>query len=177
MIRAFVAIRPPDAVCEALEELQADLDVGRAVAFENLHLTLAFLGAHPAPVIADFVDNLAAIRAGGFDLTLSGVGAFGDARPRSAHAIVAPNPGLSALRNKIARKAELAGLGDNRRFTPHITLARFAGGEGRGLELRDWLTLHAGFRLGPFHVGEFALYRSTLTRSGPVYTDMARFPL
>jgi 2'-5' RNA ligase len=110
-------------------------------------------------------------------VSLDGVGVFGGARPRSAHAIVAPSAGLTALRNKIARKAEIVGIGDGRKFTPHITLARFRGAEGRGPELREWLALHAGLRLGPFRVAEFALYRSALTRSGPVYTDMARFPL
>ena len=63
MIRSFVAIRPPEDVCDALLELQADVPVGRPVAPENLHFTLLFLGEHPAPVVEDVAAELARIRA------------------------------------------------------------------------------------------------------------------
>ena len=53
MIRAFVAIRPPEDIVDALEEVQADLAAGRPVAPENLHITLVFLGEHPAPQLED----------------------------------------------------------------------------------------------------------------------------
>ncbi len=177
MIRAFVAIRPPDEVCEALEELQADLPVGRAVAFENLHLTLAFLGEHPAPAVADVAGDLAAIPAAPFTLELRGLGVFGDARPRSVHAEVAPSSPLAALAAKVRHVAERAGMGERRKFVAHVTLARFQGAEAGGGALRNWLEQNAAFRSGPFEVSTFALMRSDLTRSGPVYVEMARFAL
>ena len=34
-----------------------------------------------------------------------------------------------------------------------------------------------GFTAGPFEVGEFLLIRSTLGRNGPVYDELAAYPL
>ena len=62
-MRSFVAIDLPEAAREALERLQDDLPVGRPLAPETFHLTLAFLclantdAADPRPnflfVVAD----------------------------------------------------------------------------------------------------------------------------
>ena len=180
MIRAFAAIALPGFVASALTAAQAGLPSGRAVAPENFHLTVAFLGQHPEPVIEDVHLALDGIRAPGFALTLSGIGLFGGERPRVLYAEVRPEPALDRLREKVLQAARGAGLRLPReRYSPHVTLVRFNSrlrGED-AIEMRDFAARRMGFTAGPFEVGEFLLIRSTLGRHGPVYQELAAYPL
>lgn len=180
MIRAFVAIALPDAVAAALVAAQAGLPAGRAVERDALHLTLAFLGENPEPVIEDVHYALAAVRHPVFELRLAGLGLLGEGRSQVLHAGVEPAHGLGRLREKVAQAARDGGLGlERRRYRPHVTLARFnAGLTGEEAErVRGFAARGAGFRADPFEVVEFRLVRSLLGRAGPVYDTLAAYPL
>jgi len=180
MLRAFVAIPLPDEVVDALTGAQAGLPAGRPVAPENLHITVAFLGEHPEPLVEDVHYALDRIRAPAFQLTLDGLGLFGGDRPRVLYAGVRPEPMLSHLREKVLQAARGAGLRmDRARYNPHVTLARFNSGlKGEDAEkMRNFTVRRMAFKTGPFEVGEFHLYRSTLGRNGPIYEELAAYPL
>ena len=180
MIRAFVALALPDAVVGALVAAQAGLPAGRAVEAATFHLTLAFLGERPEPVVEDVHYALAAIRGERFALRLEGLGLSGEGRPRVLHVGVGVATGLSRLREKVVQAARDAGLPfERRRYRPHVTLARFnAGLIGEEAErVRAFVARGASFRAGPFEVAEFALMRSRLGRSGPIYETLAIYPL
>ena len=180
MIRAFVAIPLPDEVVSALNAAQAGLPAGRPVAPENLHITVAFLGEHPEPLVEDVHFALDDIRAPAFELTLDGLGLFGGDRPRALYAEVRPEPMLSHLREKVLQAARSAGLRlDRARYNPHVTLARFNNGlKGEDAEkMRNFTVRRMAFKAGPFVVSEFHLYRSTLGRNGPIYEELAAYPL
>lgn len=180
MIRAFLAVPVPAGVRAALEAAQAGLPAGRPVAPENLHLTLVFLGEHPEPVIEDLHFVLENLSAPEFELALAGVGLFGGATPRALYAAVTPEPGLSHLRRKLAQAARESGIEvPSKRYTPHVTLARFP----REMPPEDVAAIHGfvarrmGLAAGPFAAERFVLYRSTLGRNGPIYQALADYPL
>jgi 2'-5' RNA ligase len=180
VIRAFVALRLPEAVVGALVAAQAGLPEGRPVSPENLHLTVAFLGEHPEPVIEDVHYALATIRMPGFALMLRGLDLPGADRSRVLAAGVDPEPRLRHLRDKVVQAARGAGIEFPReRYLPHVTLARFnAGLRGDAAErMRDFVLRGAGFRAGPFAVRNVTLMRSHLGRSGPIYEELAAYPL
>ena len=181
MIRAFVALPLPDDVRQRLNLLQFLLPLPRRVPPENLHLTLAFLGEQPTDLLEDAHHALEAIRAAPFALTLSGVGSFGGAEPRTVFAGVAPAPALEHLQRKVATALRRAGIAlEKRRFTPHVTLARLNPERLSSLDrmrLSDALAANAGFAAGPFEVASFALYRSHLGGEAAHYEELARYPL
>ena len=180
-MRAFVAIDLPPDWATALTHLQARLGVGRPVDPDAFHVTLAFLGEDVADEqLEAFHDGAAALRLQPFDLEIRGLTAEGAASPAVVTADVVPSEPLNVLQGRVATAARRAGITlERRRFRPHVTILRFR----RRLEpgaldrLRRGLEAEARFRLDPFTVRGFTLYRSTLTHDGPVHEDLARYPL
>jgi 2'-5' RNA ligase len=83
------------------------------------------------------------------------------------------------LQRKIATAAMRAGVDlPARRFVPHVTLGRFRPPppEDR-MRLERAVAMQGGFRAGPVPVTDFVLYRSTLSRHGSRYDELARYPL
>lgn len=180
MIRAFVGIPLPDETVRALGAAQVGLPSGRPVAPENFHVTIAFLGERPEPQVEDVHLALERIRARRFSLWVRGMGLFGSDNHKVLYAVIDPEPALGQLREKVMQAARGAGLRLPReRYTPHVTLARFnAGLRGEAAqEMRDFAARGAGLRAGPVEVEEFVLYRSTLGRKGPIYEELAVYPL
>lgn len=178
MLRLFVALPLPDPIRQQLNLLQFLLPLPRRVPPENLHLTLAFLGEIPSDLAEDAHHALEAIRAPAFALTLSGVGAFGEAQPRLVYAGVRPAPELDHLHRKVDTALRRAGVApERRRFHPHVTLGRFDPRAVDRPRLAAAMVANDGFAAGPFPVDSFALYRSHLGREGAHYEDLARYPL
>ncbi len=178
MTRAFVAITLPTDVADAAEDVAVLLPVPRTVPAENMHLTLQFLGDLTTPQIDDIHTALSAIRAPAFTLQLAGLDTFGGARPRSVHLRCQPDPALDHLQRKIVTATRQAGLEpERRRFTPHVTLARFSPSSVDRARLGAALLDEAGARIDPFPVTDFRLIESQIGRSGSTYHMLARYPL
>ena len=131
-MRLFVAVEPSPGFRAALKDVKEKLReagvTGKYREDTGLHLTLAFIGEYPdaQPVL----DALSAVTFRPFELSLEGMGRFGDlwwAGMRES----AP---LTAVVRRIRRAlAESSIPFDKKRFSPHITLIRKASGNLPGI--------------------------------------------
>jgi 2'-5' RNA ligase len=175
-MRSFVAIPLPNDTRDRLLDLQRHLRVGRAVDYDNLHVTLAFLDDQPEEGLEALHDELETLRLPSFDLTISGVGCYGGDSPRLVYAEIDPTPQLLDLQRAVAKAARRVGIVLARsRFHPHVTLARLKPQDAPGVV--PFLQAHAGFRhdVGTLH--SFALFQSILKPQGAEYHALAYYPL
>jgi 2'-5' RNA ligase len=176
MIRLFVAIDLPDAVAQSLLRLQSGVPGARWQSREQLHLTLRFIGEVDGRDAASIDEMLSSIADPRFMVELKTVGEFGRKTPRALWAGVAPNDALLHLQRKIETAIQRLGLPpEERKYTPHVTLARLRG-TPRGAVM-DFLTDHALYASGPFEARAFTLFSSHLSPSGSIYTPERVYPL
>lgn len=173
MIRLFVAIGL-DSVTRTRLALLGGVPGARWSESSDLHLTLRFIGQVPENMLHDIDAALATVIAEPFDLEIAGVGQFSHgSRPHTLWAGIAPNPTLEALHDRVERALTRAGLApEERRYTPHITLARLSGAPPA--RVARFLTDHALLRIGPIAVDRFALMQS---QGGPPYRTLADYAL
>jgi 2'-5' RNA ligase len=177
VIRLFAALPVGGPVAHRLALLQAGLE-GRTVDPGSFHVTLAFFGEVAEPVAEELHAALGAVEAPRFDFWLDGVGAFGGKKPTAIYAAVRPEPALERLQAKVAQAARRAGLTlEARKFTPHVTLARYAAGTLSPEAAAKALAARGAFLAGPVAAEAFHLYRSDLGRGGPAYAALADYPL
>lgn len=185
MIRTFIALEISDQVKNALlPDLRHCKIRAPRVKWsspENLHLTLRFLGDVKEN---DLEELFEAIRLGveglePFALEINGLGAFPNWRhPRVVWAGGGEGSDEAILLAERVEEA-CADLGyerERRPFRPHLTLGRVklpADADGLEEAARDL----DGKRYGYIDVDEVVVFMSTLRRTGPVYSPMARFPL
>ncbi|MFN8722981.1 MAG: RNA 2',3'-cyclic phosphodiesterase [Rhodospirillales bacterium] len=178
MIRAFVALDLPPAVKATLADLQAGVAGARWTDPADLHLTLRFVGEVPEDRLEEVHLALDEIRAPAFDLTLEGVGQFGQgARSRLLWAGVAASPALAHLQAKVESAVVRAGEpAETRRFTPHVTLARLDR-QAHPDRLRRFVEGNALLRAGPMPVDRFVLFESRPGSGRPRYLPLQDYPL
>ncbi|MGE0152678.1 MAG: RNA 2',3'-cyclic phosphodiesterase [Reyranellaceae bacterium] len=179
MIRLFVAIEIPRELRRELARLQNGVPGARWVEPESFHLTLRFIGAVDNAHATDIDDQLARIGALSFELAIKGVGHFMEGgRPSALYAAVENNPALEALQRKVESAVARAGIAPERkRFSPHVTLARFSGRQDAGHHLAQFMASHSLWRPEPFEVEHFSLFSSVMRPEGSLYRVEAEYPL
>jgi 2'-5' RNA ligase len=177
MIRLFTALSPPPEVAEGLTRLQKGLPGARWRPIEALHVTLAFYGEVREDVARDLDSELSVVNGQPLDLTLSGVGAFGEGP--EIHAIwagVEPDPALARLAAACAQAARRVGLPiEKRAYRPHVTLAYTKRPDPN--EVAAWIQRSNLYRSESFRIDRFGLYSSWRTREGSAYRLEAEYPL
>lgn len=177
MIRLFVGLSLSDELRDRLVEIQSGVPGARWIEPENLHVTLRFVGDVDRGQAEDLADSLSMIRAPAFDLSICGVGYFGQAdKARLLYAGVERTPALQHLRDKVESVCVRLGLEpDARKFKPHVTLAylRDAAADRIGLFTAEWQNL----RFPPEPVEQFSLFSSWPAGEGRHYEEEAAFPL
>ena len=125
MPRLFTALEVPRDAALSLSLLRGGIPGARWIDVENYHLTLRFIGDVDGHLADEIAHGLDRVHRPSFDLLLSGVGAFGSRKPHAIYAAARPSPELTALQAEIDRICTRAGApSDQRKFVPHVTLAR-----------------------------------------------------
>ncbi len=149
MHRLFVAIRPPEDICDLLIDAMDDSPEFRWQDEEQLHLTLRFIGEVDRPIADDLAAALSSVRAAPFPARINGVGRFEQRNSGALWAGVEPKEPLAALAAKVERVCQSVGLEPERRaYHPHITLARWKGRRTR--EVASLPRTHARHHLRDF---------------------------
>jgi len=176
MPRLFTALEIPRDATLSLTLLRGGLPGARWVDVENYHLTLRFIGHVEGHVADEIVSALDRVNRPAFSLALSGIGAFGGKKPHSIWAGVTPSPDLFALQAEIERICQRLGLPkDQRKFTPHVTLARL---KNANLDqVAQYLSTRGNFATLPFQVNRFVLMSSRDSVGGGPYVIEEVWPL
>ena len=166
MIRAFLALPLPEEAAEILWRRAGGAGVGRSVAADDLHLTLAFLGNTPLEARDRLWPHVDALRAGAFDLLLDQTGYWPHNRIGwlGCREISAPLAGLAERLRHGLREARV--LFDAKPFVPHVTLLR----QAESVPVSSCSPVH-------WRVRDFVLVASTRDVSGTHYRILRRWPL
>lgn len=138
-LRLFVALYPPiERACELLRALEnVALPPFRAVAPEQVHLTLQFIGDTPRREFDTVSESVERACAGLSAMTLEArrISSFPrKGESRLVAAVCEPNPVLAELQrrlvSRLARRVRPAGV-----FTAHLTLCRFVRAQHASLDV------------------------------------------
>jgi 2'-5' RNA ligase len=163
----------------------------RWVKEESLHVTIKFLGEQPDREVENIKRELAAVEGTSAEITFKGYGFFPSARSARVFWVgMEARPELTALAAAVDRKLHALGIPkEERRFSPHLTLARSPGASGsprwrKGdrdtgafLLLQERLAALPSPEFGSMMARELYLYRSQLSPKGSKYTKLANFAL
>jgi 2'-5' RNA ligase len=178
MPRLFVALPLPPAVRRSLEPLARGLGDVRWLTPDQQHLTLRFLGDIDNGRMNDVAEALALVHGWPFELRLKGLGHFPPrGEPRVLWVGVEKSADLAGLKRRIDQALKQAGLApENRKFAPHVTLARIRAPLSRD-RLGTYLMRHSLYASEPFAISDFHLYSSWLKSDGAQHQLEASYEL
>ena len=194
-MRLFIALDIPDAIRDRIarfvEGISGFAPDARWAKPESLHLTLKFIGEQPDSAVDQVKQALSTIESSAPEIHFRGYGFFPTAKSARVFWI-----GMEASAHLATLAAtiddEMAKLGipkEDRAFSPHLTLARGAGGSGSPRRnkkdgpnrifhhLQEKLSALPTPEFGTMTPHSFFLYQSQLSPKGSKYTNLAAFDL
>lgn len=186
MLRLFVGLEIPETIKSHLASFTQSIKTHpnlRWIPAISLHITLKFLGQVDSKNVSSIQSVLSRVAAERpqLKLALGKGGVF----PSSG----APRVFWSAIEGDVREltelattlEQELAPLGyppENRKFKPHLTVARSVGDKPLPAPVTgQFCTLFSGYASPTFQVNEVHLIQSHLNASGARYETLSRFPL
>ncbi|HEX6821831.1 MAG TPA: RNA 2',3'-cyclic phosphodiesterase [Candidatus Sulfotelmatobacter sp.] len=194
-MRLFVALDIDDPIRQRIarftEGVRNFAPDARWAKEESLHVTLKFIGEQGESSVARIREALAATAGRSTQVVFRGYGFFPTTNSARVFWIgMEAGPELAALAAEVDAKLTPLGIArEQRKFTPHLTLARSSGGSGapgrrkedgprRTFEhLQEKLSALPVPEFGSMTAHEFFLYQSRLSPKGSTYTKLARFDL
>jgi len=176
-IRSFVGIpinEPMQAYLNRLVVNISSINGGNLslIPSENYHITLLFLDSQPPEWLDEFtaivIDE---IEFNSVDIQLTGIAPFPAKSPILLAAMIEENPTITQLYGDLKRITQRLGYyPENRRFTPHITLAKDFVSTGKHIipPQLDENETHA-------FLSDFVLYESRSKLSETKYTSLHNF--
>jgi RNA 2',3'-cyclic 3'-phosphodiesterase len=182
-MRTFIAVPLADEIHRKLAALIQRLKepgnrAVRWVAPENIHLTLKFLGEVAGDKVRDITQALEELagECHPFDICIQHTGAFPNLkRPRVFWVGISQYEELKNIQGLVEKKMEKLGFeGENRSFSPHLTLGRVndAASHSDLDRVIEKTTREQAVDLGSVHVEEMHLFKSELTPRGSIYTTL-----
>ena len=186
MLRLFIALPLTPIVEQKLEQVSSELSrFGGKVKWvnpKNIHVTIRFLGETEETLVGAIGDHLDSI-ASRHDVIKTAIDRLGGfpnlSKPRVIWAGLSGEQEIEALTN-LATEVEQAmrDLGfepENKRFRPHLTLARVKAPKG----LEQLVAELKSYQLDPtpLRLDRLVLFKSTLTAQGPIYERLHEMPL
>lgn len=179
LIRSFIAIdvNDPDLISKIIriqEEIISSNAKLKPVETENLHFTLKFLGEveeSRLELVKGVMDDILRDFQP-FKMEIKSLGAFPTVSRPNVIWIGAGEGRELFIRIASELDRALSKLGfsrESRPIEPHLTIARVKGPLG---SLPDVIRKLSHVELGFLHVEEVKLKKSTLTREGPIYSDI-----
>lgn len=169
-MRAFIALELPEGFADEVAGLSRQLQAvveGRFVVRELQHITMAFLGEIGEAQAVDAIAALEAACDGAAPVPLhcEGLGKFGRPQDATLWLGLAADPALVDLAGHVRKELAARGLPfDDKPFKPHITLARRARLPRGALPVLPFP--------GDACATTLVLFRSTLSKEGPVYKKL-----
>ena len=183
-MRLFIALDIPGEVrarlSEYMERVRNYAPEARWARVEGLHVTLKFIGEVKDPKVEEIQQALGKVHAAAFEVTFAKVEFFPNAKsPRIFWAGVQSSDDLGALAGQIDEEMEKLGFeGEERAFSPHLTLARSGTRDPHSLKaVVPLLTAEAAPQFGTMTAREFWLFRSQPGPGGSKYTKLQRYAL
>lgn len=174
-MRLFISINPDNQLKNALSETIANLrgaaTRGRYTSWDNLHLTLVFIGE------SQRVDDIIALMhqvvrenvTEPIQITLSGVGIFKNKGGDTHWVGISKSSALVDLVDKLTKALTAEGFNiDKRRYLPHITI-----GQKIVMPAGSQILIHPA----SMQASHISLMRSDLSSEGATYTEIANVPL
>jgi 2'-5' RNA ligase len=169
MMRLFVGLALPAEFAARVSQIMNGLPGARWVEPSTLHLTLRFIGEVDEHEAAILDEALSSIKRPPFELQVMGCGIFAQRHgPEAVWLGVASTPPLIDLQGAVERACVRAGHApEERRFRPHITLARLK--DTPQPRLQSFVAGNNLFKeMVP--VTHFTLFSSVLRQEGAAYT-------
>ncbi len=189
MIRSFIAIDLPQPVLGKITEITSYFKTKtpskalRWVSPDNLHLTIKFLGDVPEKNIEAIKTRISMTASGyrHFSIAIRNLGMYPNPhKPRVIWLGVDCDPTLIELHDELDRSLKKTGIEPEKRaYSPHLTIARVSKRADLNTikKIGDTLSRFKVDTLGVFDVTKIYLYKSDLTPSGPIYTQLLCAPL
>ena len=177
MPRLFTGVELPPDVGQDLAIMRGGIEGARWIDPENYHLTLRFIGDisdRAADELTGELQRVVAMPA--FSINLAGMGVFGTKKPHSLYVKVDESPDLRRLQAMHERVCQSLGMApEQRKFTPHVTIARLRGAIPR--QVQSYVSAHNLYRSRVFDVSQFVLFSARSSRGGGPYVREEIYPL
>ena len=176
MPRLFIGLEVPDDISVRLSTFRGGLPGARWIDPSDYHLTLRFIGDIDRRLAREIEDELSEIDSGPIEVSLGGLGVFGGDKPHTLYAAIQTNRALCDLQSESERRLRRLGLPpEQRKFVPHVTLARLRATSV--LDLADYLQASGYFARQGFTAERFALFSARESVGGGPYIVEAAYPL